>query len=196
MYTRYVERREEIWSFLEARDIGTRHAIFYEEWAAAAEGLGRKKAADNIYRLGINRNAAPLERLQTRHKAFLQRTLAAGAAAFPEDEDLPVRTPARSILGTVSTSAPVRSAQQAPRSVKNNGAKLAIFSDDQAGPSGTSDPSEWADIGTRDDRRKENTVEPVPWKGETLPQSAARSKVAPRTPKVEVFKDAVNSGLR
>lgn len=41
MYTRYVERREEIWAFLEAKDIGTRHSVFYEEWAAAAEGLGR-----------------------------------------------------------------------------------------------------------------------------------------------------------
>lgn len=41
MYARQVERREEVWSFLESRDIGTRHANFYEEWAAALEGMGR-----------------------------------------------------------------------------------------------------------------------------------------------------------
>jgi len=41
MYTRHVERREEVWAFLESRDVGTRHAVFYEEWAMAAEGLGR-----------------------------------------------------------------------------------------------------------------------------------------------------------
>lgn len=41
MYSRQVERREEIWAFLEAKDVGTRHAEFYEEWALAAEGLGR-----------------------------------------------------------------------------------------------------------------------------------------------------------
>lgn len=41
MYTRHVERREEVWAFLESRDVGTRHAVFYEEWATAAEGLQR-----------------------------------------------------------------------------------------------------------------------------------------------------------
>jgi checkpoint serine/threonine-protein kinase len=41
MYSRQVERREEIWAFLESRDIGTNHAAFYEEWAAAVEDLGR-----------------------------------------------------------------------------------------------------------------------------------------------------------
>lgn len=41
MYTRHVERREEVWAFLESRDVGTRHAVFYEEWASAAEALHR-----------------------------------------------------------------------------------------------------------------------------------------------------------
>lgn len=127
-----------------------------------------------------------------RYKAFLQRSLAAGAASIPEDDDVPVRTPGRAILGTVSASSQV--SQQTPKVVKNNGVKLVIYSDDQAGPSGTTEPSDWAELGTRDERRKENTVEAGPWKGETLPQSAARSRVAPRTPKVEVFLDAV-SGL-
>jgi checkpoint serine/threonine-protein kinase len=40
-YTRMVERREEIWAYLDTRNIGTNHAVFYEEWAAANEGLGR-----------------------------------------------------------------------------------------------------------------------------------------------------------
>lgn len=41
IYQRHVERREEVWQFLESRDIGTRHAAFYEEWALVMEGLGR-----------------------------------------------------------------------------------------------------------------------------------------------------------
>jgi hypothetical protein len=40
-YTRLVERREEVWAFLESRGIGTNHAVFYEEWASACETLGR-----------------------------------------------------------------------------------------------------------------------------------------------------------
>lgn len=41
LYARLVERREEVWAFLESRGIGTRHAGFYEEWSAALEGLNR-----------------------------------------------------------------------------------------------------------------------------------------------------------
>jgi checkpoint serine/threonine-protein kinase len=41
MYARHVERREEVWAFLESREVGTRHAVFYEEWAGAVEALGR-----------------------------------------------------------------------------------------------------------------------------------------------------------
>ena len=41
MYTREVERREEVWAMLESKNIGTNHALFYEEWASATEGLGR-----------------------------------------------------------------------------------------------------------------------------------------------------------
>lgn len=40
-FARQIERREEIWAFLESRSIGTNHAQFYEEWAIALEGLGR-----------------------------------------------------------------------------------------------------------------------------------------------------------
>jgi checkpoint serine/threonine-protein kinase len=36
-----IERREEVWAFLESRDIGTKHSLFYEEWAMALEALGR-----------------------------------------------------------------------------------------------------------------------------------------------------------
>jgi checkpoint serine/threonine-protein kinase len=41
MFARHIERREEIWSFLDSRNICTNHAAFYEEWAIALEGLGR-----------------------------------------------------------------------------------------------------------------------------------------------------------
>jgi checkpoint serine/threonine-protein kinase len=40
-YARQVDRREDVWAYLESRDIGTRHAVFYEEWAGALEALNR-----------------------------------------------------------------------------------------------------------------------------------------------------------
>ena len=63
---------------------------------------------------------------------------------------------------------------------------MEIFSD--TGGAAHDEPAgEWAEFGTRDSRRKENVVEATAWKGETLPQK----RVAPRTPKMEVFKDTV-----
>ncbi|OCF44535.1 BUB protein kinase [Kwoniella heveanensis CBS 569] len=204
-YARYIERREEIWSFLESRDIGTRHSVFYEEWASALEGLGRRKKADEIYRLGIARKASPIDRLKTRHKQFLERIMAPPSGVVPDDEpsasSSSSRGLGRSVLGHVShASTSVAGATQLAPSMrvasKGNGSKMEIFSDDTGRPEDAA-PGEWADFGTRDGRRKENTVEAGPWKGETLPQSASRPRVAPRTPKVEVFKDvSENEGVR
>ena len=119
--------------------------------------------------------------------------------AIPDDApSAPTRTPARAILGSVNSvpTAVSGATQLAPSmrlSKSVNGAKMAIFSD-AAGEGAGADvaPGEWSDIATRDARRKENTVEAGPWKGETLPQSAARGRIASRTSKMEVFKDLVS----
>lgn len=152
--------------------------------------MGRKKKADEVYRLGIARRAAPLERLKNRHAAFLTRIMAPSSADIPEDDPTPPPSNRRAVLGAVGGLAPT-STQQTPagsRSRGPNGSKIEVFSD----AAGRSDPDHtpWEDFGTRDGRRKENTIDAVPWKGETLPQSASRHRVAPRTPKIEVFKDA------
>lgn len=213
-YTRSVERRENVWAFLEAKDIGTRHAVFYEEWAGAAEYLGRcvsllrggnsmlrgrKKKADEIYLLGIRRKALPVERIKARHQQFLSRIMAISGQIPDEDPALPAptfRTPGRAVLGQVGTV--LGSSQLAPSqriARPNNGSKMEIFADGQSRPAEDGAAGEWADFGTRDSRRKENTVEATAWKGETLPQSAARNRVAPRTPKIEVFRETVRPHL-
>lgn len=160
----------------------------------------RRKKADDIYRLGIARKASPLERLKSRHQAFLARIMAV-SGQVPEDDPSPpstaanaMRTPGRSVLGQVGSTTGVAGATQLAPSMRlskaANGSKMEIFADGTAKAEDDA-PGEWADFGTRDGRRKENTVEAGPWKGETLPQSAARSRVAPRTPKIEVFKETV-----
>lgn len=124
----------------------------------------------------------------------MQRILVASSRDIPDDEPLaPVRSGGRAILGQVAaaSSAISGAVQLAPStrlSRAPNGAKMGIFTD-EPGHRGQDDaPGEWADFGTRDERRKENTVEATPWKGETLPQKG----VAPRTPKLEVFRDMVS----
>ncbi|KAK4686311.1 checkpoint serine/threonine-protein kinase, partial [Tremellales sp. Uapishka_1] len=203
MYTRHVERREDVWAFLDSREVGTHHAVFYEEWASAADALGRRKKADEIFRLGLARKAAPVERLKSRHAAYLARILTA-SGTIPEDDPaalLPARSSGRSVLGTVASassgsaiSGAIQSAPSTRIPTRNpNGSKMEVFSD-VAGNGEDGTAGEWADFGTRDGRRKENTVEAGPWRGEVLPQSAARGRVAPRTPKVEVFKDTGDDG--
>ena len=122
--------------------------------------------------------------------------MVASSDAVPEDEPVvPARTPARSVLGSMTSgpSTVAGATQLAPSmrlSKSANGAKMEIFSD-EGGRGEDATAGEWADLGTRDGRRKENVIEAGPWKGETLPQSAARARATPRTPKVEVFKDSV-----
>jgi checkpoint serine/threonine-protein kinase len=145
-----------------------------------------------------------VERIKTRHQAFLARILASSTSVIPDDEPAPSTSrsasqsrSALSALGSsTSTPAPasLSGAVQAAHTVKStsksnpNGAKMAILTDENGGGEDSA-PGEWADFGTRDARRKENTVEATPWKGEVLPQK----RVAPRTPKVEVFMDAVST---
>lgn len=78
-----------------------------------------------------------------------------------------------------------------------NGARLDVFSEESEEPRRGLDEKdgEWADFGTREQNRRENVKEASTWKGEVLPQSAkAVARIAPRTPKMEVFRDSVGRG--
>ena len=156
----------------------------------------RKKKADEVYRLGIARKAAPIERLKSRYEAFLARLMVHSSNEIPDDDPsaVPARSSARSVLGQVggpASSSSISGATQLAPSTRlskaANGSKMEIFSD-ATGHGDDGPAAEWSDFGTRDGRRKENTIEATAWKGETLPQK----RVAPRTPKLEVFKDSVS----
>jgi len=43
-------------------------ALFYESWAQLLESLGDHKKADEVFNLGIQRNAQPLDRLMNQHR--------------------------------------------------------------------------------------------------------------------------------
>jgi checkpoint serine/threonine-protein kinase len=40
-YSKLVERSDDIWTFLNSREIGTNHALMYEEWAQCCETRNR-----------------------------------------------------------------------------------------------------------------------------------------------------------
>ena len=196
-----MERSDDVWTFLNSREVGTTHALFYEEWALALESKGKMTSADEVYRLGINRKAQPLKRLQTSHQGHKNR--AAGI-----EDDVP---PQAQNQGRVALAARLPHGQLAPASLQAgqsmpstagrsvlgqsaNGAKLDVFSDSQgAAPTDGLDQhnGEWADVGTRQGNKKENFIEAMPWKGEVLKQQKA--SVTPRIPKMSVFSDNVSN---
>jgi checkpoint serine/threonine-protein kinase len=86
---------------------------------------------------------------------------------------------------------PSPSSTSAPKT-KSGKPKMAIFSD--AGASADSQPAAsgrtkgWDNIGSMEERKKENRVEAKPWAGETL---KAGKKAAP-TQKMAIFRDEVS----
>lgn len=148
-----------------------------------------------MYRIGINRKAQPLRRLQTTYQAFQARESdPAGVVVTATPSNAAPQSAQRRVLGDRSgrgLGPPVSSSSSLP----DNGARLDVFSEEASDRAGTLDQKdgEWADFGTREQNRRENIKEASTWKGEVLPQSAkAKARIAPRTPKIEVFKDSVS----
>ncbi|EIW78584.1 hypothetical protein CONPUDRAFT_75220 [Coniophora puteana RWD-64-598 SS2] len=88
LYASYVEKPAIIFKFLLANDIGTTHALLYEEHANALEKAGRHADADDAYLLGITRQASPLEHLQSKHRELQKRMLSSGSPPPSESTDV------------------------------------------------------------------------------------------------------------
>ncbi|KAI4155505.1 MAG: hypothetical protein LQ340_000958 [Diploschistes diacapsis] len=193
----FSDAPRETFVYLARHNIGEGLALFYEEFAAWLEGVGRWTQAEEVYKLGVEREARPAERLLRKFGEFQQRF-----EVRPRNDDEPsspalptVRPALAAKLDPFSTSTARPGDPQAQRLPSNSVAsrggrqKLAIFSDADgsiAGRSESSDASKgWDNIGTIKERKKENTVEAKPWAGETL---KAGNKVG-KAPKMMVFRD-------
>lgn len=191
----FSDTPRETFAFLARHHIGESLGLFYEEFAAWLEGAGRWSQAEEVYKLGVEREARPAERLLRKYEQFQKRF-----ATRPQDD----REPTSPALPTVRpvlaakidpfASAP-RDEQQASRpssgttASKSGKPKMAIFSDaGNPAPLPTSSTTlGWDSIGSIKDRKKENTIEAKPWMGETL---KAGKKVG-TSEKMTIFKDSV-----
>ncbi|KAI6168411.1 Mad3/BUB1 homology region 1-domain-containing protein [Pisolithus thermaeus] len=192
LYGTFVEKPILIFKFLLANDIGTSHAVLYEEYAAALERAGRRNEADAIFLLGIARQAEPLDHLQSKHAEF-QKRMMSGIALSPAQE--PTSTSRRPALGLTTSSSSsgslarvhgpssssdadlFGSSPSLPRATPNS--RLQIFVD----PTG-SEPQEetraaFPDIGTRKSRVKENVPEVRKAAGTTLKHTSRSRRVTP-----------------
>ena len=196
----FSDAPRETFAYLARHGIGDGLALFYEEFAAWLEGAGRWAQAEEVYRLGFEREARPSERLLRKFGEFQNRfEQRPQNAEEPTSPALPTVRPALAAkLDPFSASTPRPSDPQAQRlpatatTWRSGKPKLAIFSDADGSASGSrpgsGDTSRgWDNIGSIQERKKENMVEARPWAGETL----NRGQKVGGPPKMIVFKDQV-----
>ncbi|KAM0422969.1 hypothetical protein ACHAPD_001439 [Fusarium lateritium] len=191
----FSETPRETYMFLSRHGIGESLALFYEEYAAWLEGAGRWAQAEEVYKLGIEREARPVPRLMRKFQEFEQRVAQQpDLMNEPSSPALPAMRPA--LASKVDPFAAAREADPQAQRTSSGGAakptkaKMAIFSDADAQPSAMSSMGAgskgWDSIGSLADRKKENTIEARPWAGETLHAGGKKSAA----PKMSVFRDA------
>lgn len=195
----FSDAPREIFAYLSRHGIGDGLALYYEEFATWLEGAGRWNQAEEIYKLGIEREARPSERLLRKFGEFQKRNEARSEnIEEPSSPALPTVRPALAAkidpYATSTTRPEDPQAQRLPGTSITNKIgrqKMAIFSDADGSLAGKSETNEaskgWDNIGSIKDRKKENVMEAKPWAGETL-------KVGKRVctvPKMTVFRDQV-----
>lgn len=198
----FSDAPRETFAFLSRHSIGENLALFYEEFAAWLEGAGRIIQAEEVYELGLQRQARPSERLMRKYREFNARVEQRPTGADgPTSPALPKVRPALAAKVDPFASARMPSNPQAQSrngigsgsgSTRTSKPKMAIFSDTDgsaAGNPATSDRTKgWENIGSLKERKKENIHEPKPWVGETLKAGGSRKP----TQKMQVFKDEVS----
>lgn len=200
----FSDAPRETFVYISRHGIGEGLALFYEEYAAWLEGAGRWAQAEEVYKLGIEREARPPQRLMRKFQEFEERLAAQPEVPnAPSSPALPTVRPALAAkIDPFAASSRVAD-PQAPRptngvggpSSKPGKSKLQIFSDADAMAPALSSRSAgskgWESIGSLADRKKENTLEPKPWVGETLKAGGKKNDAS----KMAVFRDPVSSAL-
>lgn len=194
----FSDAPRETFAYLARHSIGGGLALYYEEFAAWLEQAGRFQQAEEIYKLGIEREARPTERLLRKFGEFESR--AQSRPATTQEPSSPALPAVRAALVTKTDPFSLASPASAdPQAVDRGRAttnaakkqKMQIFSDDgapaQTAPGGQANG--WENLGTTAERRKENTIAAQSWNGEKM---GLGSKQAP-VPKMTIFKDQVRS---
>ncbi|KAK6436619.1 protein kinase [Oleoguttula sp. CCFEE 5521] len=186
----FSDASREAFVFLSRQGIGEALALYYEEYAAWLEHAGRWVQAEEIYKMGIEKEARPAERLMRKFGEFERRKDARPADADePSSPALPTVRPA--LMAKLDPfAAPAASTQQQPAastSRKPKSSKMQIFSDDSepARPDSGASSKGWDNIGSLAERKRENTHAAKPWAGETLKTGKTNGGM----PKMAVFKD-------
>lgn len=90
-----------VYSFLDENGIGRTHSLLYISYALYMESKNKIKAANEIFDLGISRNAQPMAKLKDAYRKFLARSMR--RPKVTEEDSTEKQLPVRS-FGTVLAS--------------------------------------------------------------------------------------------
>ncbi|XP_038897191.1 mitotic spindle checkpoint protein BUBR1 [Benincasa hispida] len=192
---------EVIFNFLHANVIGTTHSAYYISYALHLESKAKTKAANDIFNLGISRNAQPIDKLKDAYRMFLTRSMQRPKAAEESVEKcLPVRS-----FGTVLSNPEHRlhtmgNFQPSRKNMKPERSYLApidVYDDSKIAITSCHDPdvskthlNSWTILGNRRERNKENNAFPSKWTSHKIPQRVGSRVGGPSAgAPLEVFVD-------
>lgn len=163
-YAGYSDLPRDIFVYLARKGIGSQLALYYEEFARFLEHERAHDEARQVYEIGIERQAAPLERLRRLLRHFAQRVPDAGRA--PESAPPPKRAKLQVYADTASVNL-----------------RDTVFSSQEMNP-----------LPTLAQQRKENTVPAKTWVGEkyvlqSQPKAHAAFKVFCDRPAFDIVKE-------
>lgn len=200
----FSDAPRETFAFLARHHVGEGLALFYEEFSIWLETAGRWTQAEEVYRLGLKREARPVERLLRKFNEFQTRfEQRPSGNEGPSSPALPTVRPvlAAKVDPFVSGRNPPPDSQtERARPAVGGGAnsrssrsKLAVFTDSDAAtdcqPPVSDQTKGWESIGSFRDRKKENTLEAKPWAGQTL---KVEKKKTGTVQKMTIFRDEVS----
>ncbi|CAN1163052.1 Mitotic spindle checkpoint protein BUBR1 [Linum perenne] len=193
---------EVIYTFLDENDIGKSHAEFYLAYALHLESKNKFKSANDIFFLGLSRDAQPVHKLKDAYKTFLVRSTSRSTRTEEDSKEstMPVRS-----FGTVLTGygngTQRRSSDLAAKGLNTNRVQKTPFSvykdfngdamslDEQP----KKDKNQWQNLGVRAERNKENNAIPSKWTKYKIPQKpgslAGRAASGSTSSIIEVFVD-------
>ncbi|XP_022157258.1 mitotic spindle checkpoint protein BUBR1 [Momordica charantia] len=192
---------EVIFNFLHANEIGTTHSAYYISYALHLESKAKTKAANDIFNLGISRNAQPIDKLKVAYRMFLSRSMQRPKAADESAEKcLPVRS-----FGTVLSNPQNRKQTMSNFDLSKKNKKperqclapFDVYEDSEVDITSQQEShvsktrlNSWTVLGSRRERNKENNALPSKWTSHKIPQrTGTRVGGASASAPIEVFVD-------
>ncbi|CAK9441330.1 uncharacterized protein LODBEIA_P51990 [Lodderomyces beijingensis] len=187
-YIKYSESPRDAYIYMAKKGIGNQLALFYEEFAAYLELQCKITDARQMYELGLEMAAFPVERLKRSYAKFKDRVRSSGVAEPAANGN--GRDVARDVLAIVRGS-PATAAESLPPKKKS---KMQVFRDNNDCNESVlpsifdNNAADGQDVlEARKTRIRENVIQPTQWSGQVIKQ-----KIQPRVSsagKIQVFRD-------